>query len=417
MTGRSDRRTQDGNHTLAAGGVVPQRRDHAVAVISPALEDRDATAFVHVGTDCDPGIRYCTPRSRRGLTAVAYDALDGGWLVRSAADDSGPHPAEQVASVLADRGHDGTVLTPARVPHDAALYLENAGFELASTAALERARAVKTGGEHERIAAAQRAANAGVRRAASLLADAAVIDGRLAVAGDGGVGSEIGPEADTGSETGPAADTGSDRDTDHGSDFEFLTPARLRIAVDEAIVGAGAFPAGNTVVDTSSGVGTDDAALRPGVPIVLETAPRSAAGYHGGLVRTFVVDSDGGRERRVHVAVTQSFRSARSMLTAGSASVSAVAADLEAEVRSFGFGEGDDVATRVSGVGLESREQPLNGDDVLASGSIVRLDVAATVDEDNWLRIADLLAVTDDGERPEWIASPSQSLDPGASLK
>lgn len=405
MTGRIDCSAEDSGHVPVGGDFVPRRRAHAVAVISPALEDRDATAFVHVGTDCDPGIQYCTPKSQRGLTAVAYDALEGGWLVRSAADERETHPAEQVASVLVDRGHEGTVLTPARVPHDAALYLENAGFELASTAALERARATKTAGERECITVAQRAASAGIRRAASLLADAAVIDGRLAVAGDGGDGSET------------EIDTERVPDTDYASDPEFLTPARLRIAVDEAIVGAGAFPANNTDVNTSSDVRTDDTALRPGEPIVLETAPRSAAGYYGGLVRTFVVDSDGGRERRVHVAVTQSFRSARSMLTAGPEPVSAVAADLEAEVRSFGFGEDDDIATLVSGVGLEPRERPLNGADVLAPGAVVRLDVAATVDENNWLRIADLLAVTDDGERPEWIAAPSQSLEPGAQLE
>ncbi|MDS0476631.1 M24 family metallopeptidase [Natrinema sp. 1APR25-10V2] len=391
MTGRTDR----GRAAVDTDGDVSlERRDRAASVLSDVLADREATAFVHVGTDRDPGIRYCRsplpnePLSSAVPTAVAYDGVDREWLVRSAADDSGGHPADRLAADLRERGRDGTLLTPARIPHDAALYLENAGFDLASTDALERARAVKTDGERERVAAAQRAASAGIRRAASILADTTVVDGELTVATDG---SDAAPER--------------------------LTPARLRTAIDEAVVAAGAFPDGNTAVNPGSGAPGDDTALRPGDPIVLETAPREPAGYYGGLVRTLVVDADGGRERRVHVAVTQSFRSARSMLTAGPESVTAVAADLEAEVRSFGFGDGDAIETRITGVGLEPSERPSDGGDALDAGTVARLDVAARVDGDDWLRIADVVAVNDEGERPEWLAAPSQSLEPAALLE
>ncbi|WP_226480781.1 M24 family metallopeptidase [Natrinema amylolyticum] len=364
-----------------------ERRDHAAGVVSAVLDERGATAFVHVGADRDPGIRYGRPTDSSGLTAIAYDGAESEWLVRSAGDDASGHPAERLASALVDRGLEGTVLTPPRVPHDAALYLEGAGFELASTDALERARATKTDGERERIAAAQRAASAGIRQAASILAGATVVDGRLAVGGGDGTESEP------------------------------LTPARLRTAIDEAIVGAGAFPAGNTAVDPDSSRDSEtDAPLRPGEPIVLEAVPRGPAGYYGGLVRTLVVDSDGGRERRVHVAVTQSFRSARSMLTAGTESVTAVEADLEAEVRSFGFAEGDAIETEVSGVGLEPRERPIDGGDDVGPGAVVRLDVAGQVEADTRIRIADVLAINDAGERPDRLAAPSQSLEPTALL-
>ncbi|MGQ3411459.1 M24 family metallopeptidase [Natrinema sp. LN54] len=362
-----------------------ERRDRATTVVSRALADRDAAAFVHAGTERDPGIRYSCPQPVTELTAVAYDGTASEWLVRSAADAERGHPAERLASALADRGLEGTILTPPRVPHDAALYLERAGFELASTDALERARATKTAGERERVAAAQRAASAGIRRAAAVLADATVVDGRLAV------------------------------DASDGADPDPLTPARLRIAIDEAVVGAGAFPAGNTAVNPGSSTDSD-APLQRGDPIVLETAPRGPAGYYGGLARTLVVDGDGGRERRVHVGVTQSFRSARSMLTAGTESVTAVEADLEAEVRSFGFSDGDAIETRVAGVGLEPRERPVAGGDEIGPGTVVRLDVAARVDADDWIRIADVMAVTDEGERPDWLAAPSQSLAPTALL-
>ncbi|OLZ42592.1 peptidase M24 [Natrinema saccharevitans] len=362
-----------------------ERRQRAADVVSAALTDRCAAAFVHAGSDRDPGLRYCVPTPPSGPTAVAYDGTADEWLVRSSADGIGGHPADRLASALADRGLEGTVLTPPRLPHDAAIYLERAGFDLASTEALERARATKTAGERERIASAQQAAATGIRRAASLLAESAVDDGRLALAE--GDGTESVP----------------------------LTAAHLRTAIDEAIVGAGGFPAGNTAVDPDSSRNPDEP-LRPGEPIVLATAPRDRTGYYGGLVRTLVVDSDGGRERRVHVAVTQSFRSARSMLTAGPESVTAVEADLEAEVRSFGFDTDRTVATEVAGVGLEPRERPFAGGDEVGPGAVVRLDVAGAVDSDSRIRIADVLVVSDEGERPEWLVAPSQSLSPASSL-
>ncbi|TMT87753.1 M24 family metallopeptidase [Haloterrigena sp. H1] len=383
MTGGSDRGLEPGRPADAPSALVEQRRDHAAGVLAQTLENRDATAYVHVGTERDPAIRYSCSPPANGLVAVAYDGTDGEWLIRTA-DGSDGHPAADLAAVFADRGREGTILTPARIPHDAALYLENAGFEVASTDAIERARATKTAAEHERIAAVQRAASAGIRHAASLLADATVVDGRLAV-------------------------------TEGADDPVPLTPARVRTAIDEAIVGAGAFPAGNTAINPSTGpTAVDGEALSPDEPIVLAVAPRGPAGYYGGLVRTLIVDSDGGRERRVHVAVTQSFRSARSLLTASSASVHTVAADLEAEVRSFGLDAG--VEATVAGVGLESRERPTNGDEI-EPGAVIRLDVAARVDETSRLRIADVLVVTDEGERPDRLAAPEHSLSPAALLE
>ncbi|SER24415.1 M24 family metallopeptidase [Natrinema salaciae] len=394
MTGRTDHDLASGARAdgSAATDFVRKRRDRAAAVVSDGLAARNASAFVHVGNDRDPGIRYASPTPPSGVTAVAYDGVDGEWLVRSAADEATDHPAARLAAALADRGREGTVLTPPRIPHDAALYLEGAGLEPASTDVLERARATKTPGERAQIGAAQRAASAGVRRAASVLADATVVDGRLAV-------------------------TERDSDGDASvSESAFLTRARLRTVVDEAIVGAGSFPAGNTAVDPDASADSAEP-LRPGEPIVLAAAPRGPAGYYGGLVRTLVVDGDGGRERRVHVGVTQSFRSARSMLTAGPESVTAVEADLEAEVRSFGFGDGDAIETDVAGVGLEPRERPLEGGEAVGPGTVVRLDVAARVADDRWIRIADVLAVNGEGERPDWLASPSHSLPPAAVLE
>ncbi|WP_323172050.1 M24 family metallopeptidase [Natrialba sp. PRR66] len=415
--------------------------DGSGALLSDAVERREAAAFVHVGALREPAIRYCVAHSGVGvkaepefvsdsksqskprlqspsapepstLVAVAFvrPAESGSaaesadrWLVRTRAptDDSSPHPASELATTLAERLGSATVLTPPSIPHDAALYLENAGLALASTAALEHARAKKTSADRQEIAAAQAAASAGIRRAATLLAAATVRDGELV------------------------------------ADDSPLTANRLRTAVDEAIVAAGAFPAGNTVVslerDHTSTTATDgETAFTSDDLIVIEAAPRGPSGYHGGLVRTFVVDSDGGRERRAHVGVTQSFRSARAMLTAATEPVGAVEADLEAEVRAFGFEEADAVTTRVSGVGLEPTEFPRAVGDDIEPGHVVRLESAVHVADGAWLRIADLLAVgevsevADDADEhgeysehsestpTDWLAAPSRSLDPNA---
>lgn len=217
MTGADEPTLEYGQRASVPSALARERRDHAASVLAATLEKRDATAFVHAGLERDPAIRYSCESLPHGRTAVAYDGTADEWLVRST-DVSDGHPAADLATTLTGRGCEGTILTPPHVPHDAALYLENAGFEVASTDAIARARATKTAGERDRIAAAQRAASAGIRRAASVLADATVVDGRLAVA-------------------------------DEDGDTVPLTPARLRIAIDEAIVGAGAFPAGNTAVN------------------------------------------------------------------------------------------------------------------------------------------------------------------------
>ncbi|MDQ2050527.1 M24 family metallopeptidase [Natronolimnohabitans sp. A-GB9] len=375
---------------------------HLESAVTAELERRDAVAVVHAGFRRDPTVRYCLsagddgspPTDRhRAPTAVAYDGTSGEWLTVTSTDTSAA-PARELASQLADRQNveSGTVLAPPWLPHDAALYLEEAGFELASTTVFDDARATKTDGERDRIATAQTAAAAGLRRAASLLTDATVEGDRLV------------------------------------ADGEAVTPRRLRTAVDEGIVAAGAFPAGNTAVNPDPGHtpstnaadadgDTADVPLRPAEPIVLETTPRGPDGYYGSLTRTFVVDGEGGRERRAHVGVTQSFRSAAAMVTADVESVTAVEADLEAEVRAFGFEEPDAVRTRAFGVGLEPQERPMAGGDEIEPGSAVRLESAVRVDGDQWLRIADLLVPGDDGERAAYLVAPSRSLAPSALLE
>ncbi|MEY7849956.1 M24 family metallopeptidase [Natrarchaeobius sp. A-rgal3] len=374
------------------GGGVRSGRTILKERLRSVLDSREAVAFVHAGPTRDPDLAYCLNADGEleksavadAETRSAAVAFDGEQWDRETGD-SPSHPGHRLADSLADRFTAGTVLTPAGIPHDAALFLENRGFSLASTDAIARARATKTPAERERIASAQEAASAGMKRAAAVLADAAVEDGRLLV------------------------------------DGATVTVDRLRREIDEAIVAAGGFPAGNTSIDGGSADGEDrhsggsgsvqageSVVIRAGEPIVVSVAPRGPERYHGGLSRTFVVAGEGGRERRAHVAVTQALRSSRALLTADSASVTAVEADLEAEIRAFG--EDGAVETRVSGVGLEPRERPSAGEETVDVGSVVRLDAAAQLADGAWVRVADLLAKTEEGVN--YLAAPSRSLEP-----
>ncbi len=369
-------------------------RESLTALLEAELSSRDAGAFVHVGSIRRVDVRYCLAEvdSRAGADPEArvdsdsrLQSLDAGERLhalafdgstwhhaerRSVGDDrSGPHPADELATQLSDNGVSGAVLTPPSIPHDAALYLEQAGFELASSDVVALARRSKSDDERALIERAQKAGADGTRRAATVLAETDVDDGVLVF------------------------------------DGKPLTNDRLRTAVDGAIVAANALPDGLTRITST----TDGAALRAGEPIVLELSPRGLEGYHGGLTRTFVVDGDGGGHRRAHVALTRAFRSVRSKLTDATHSVTAVEADLEAEIRAFGFGDADGIETRVTGVGLEPREAPAADDADVGPETVARIEAAVRVDEERSVRLADLLVP---GEPARWLESPSRSLDP-----
>jgi hypothetical protein len=357
--------TESGTHPSEP---ATARSDEALErALADALDTREAVAFVHVGSSREPSLSYCRPSLPAGYHAIAFDGRQ--WCVHSG-DAVSTGPAAELTAELADTVGTGSILAPSRLPHDAALYLEDEGFSLTSSDVVERARATKTANERERIASAQGAASAGVRRAAAMLDDATAVDGRLV------------------------------------ADDEVLTASRLRAAVDEAIVEIGGFPAGNTGVFAGS-----DGRIGVGEPVVISATPVEATGYHGGLTRTFVVDGDGGAERRAHVGVTQSFRSAAAMLTADERSVAAVEADLAAEVRAFGFDERDGIDVRVAGIGLDAYERPWRPNHEIGPNAVVRLSVSVGVGTGR-IALADLLAVGADGV--DWFAAPSRSLDPAA---
>ncbi|WP_290818937.1 M24 family metallopeptidase, partial [Halovivax sp.] len=259
------------------------------------------------------------------------------------------------------------------------------------------------------------AASAGLDRAASVLAGATVEDGRLR------------------------------------RDGAPLTAERLRRLADVAVVESGAVPAGSTRVETvgspapgspteprpssnerspadtrsssderspaeprpsanGDGATGPDEPLRSGEPLVLELAPREPSEYRAGLVRTLVPGTDGGWERRAHVAVESALRSAKTMLAAGGATVDAVETELEAEVRSFGFGRG--ASGSVYGVGLEARERPRRGDHDIEEGAVLALRARAEREDGAAVELGDLLVRRDGDAR--WLSRPSRALDPSA---
>lgn len=353
------------------------RRRRLEGEIRTALEAAGATAFVHAGTGRDPTIRYCTSESpaSEGTVAVAFDGEE--WLEDATGPMESSHPAERLARRLAGGDADGTVLTPRHVPHDAAIYLRNVGLSPTSSDVVERARATKTREERERIERVQSAASAGIDRAASILADATAVDGGLE------------------------------------ADGEAVTAERLRRAIDEAIVAAGAFPAANTAVDVGQygpGDADSDEPVPAGEPVVVAVAPRDREGYHGGLVRTFVADGDGGTERRAHVAITRALKSARTLLSTGETTPADLEADLTAEIMAFGFDDGVDAT--VHGVGLEPAERPV-GNDPVEPGAIVRLEAAVVDSDGRAVRLGDLAVYGEDGTR--WLEAPPRTLDAGSS--
>ncbi|MFB6079155.1 MAG: M24 family metallopeptidase [Halarchaeum sp.] len=353
-----------------------------VAAVADVLDARDGAAFVHVGdrwdadlgyvTGVDGGAResayvqtaggeryYCPPPGRAD---VAFDGT-----VVSAGEFDARAAGERAAAVL--DGDGGTVLVPRAIPHDAAVYLERAGFDVASTDALDRARAVKTPSERERLRAVQSAASAGLDRARAVL-------GAATPTGDG-----LRYEGDP------------------------LTAERLRRAVNAALAGAGVDPAENTVVAGASGRG--DARLTAGEPVVVDVAPRGRAGYHGRLARTVVADTDGGWERRAHLAATSALDVGVAELAAGTP-VRRAREEALAELVAYGF---DDGAASVHGIGRSPREAPAGGSDApLEAGQVIALAPGVTDPVEGTVRVADAAVVTADGA--EFLADHATGLAP-----
>ncbi|SDM03845.1 Xaa-Pro aminopeptidase [Halogranum gelatinilyticum] len=356
--------------------------------LAAALDAADADAFVHVGDATDADLRYLTRLSETPheygfvyadgeATLLAPPELDtdddaaaafSGRIEESqASDPMGSRVVDCLTDRLDGRADDATVLVPRHLPHDAAVYLEQAGYGLESTPVVGEARAVKSDWERDRLRAVQRAAVRGMQRARTILSAATVEDGVL-----------------------------------HWKDAP-LSAERLRRQVNATLVAEGVVDVSGTRIRVANG--GEAGGLPASDPIVVTVEPRGADGYYGLLTRTVVVDSDGGWERRAHVGVEAARRVALGELEPGAA-LRWVHSETVAEAGSFGLGapEGD----RVHGVGLSRREEPSLADEA-AVGTVVAVKPCA-VDEKGRVALADLAVVTEEG--CELLVDASTSLSP-----
>ena len=415
-----------------AAGPRPLRTD--LAPVVDAVREADAAAFVAVGDRFDDDLRYLTrfsgpdrpsalvvvPDEPVGRAVLCAPALFREQAERefvaaaraSAADPTehadtgfhdgvsrevrtesvGDHAGERAAAVvddLADGGGasgsdtaDRTVLASASIPHDAAVYLERAGNDLASTDAVAGARAQKTPAETDRLRRVQRAAVAGMARAEAVLAESGVTD------------------------TADEKSKGDRRPPLRWAE-EPLTTERLRREVNQVLAARGVRDAGNTVIGAGPSAAdlhyVGDDPIRPGETVLLDISPRGPDGYYGDVTRTFVVDGDGGWERRAYVAVEAAREAALDEIEPG-VPAKTVHGEAAAELAAYGFdpnaGEGEAGFTHGTGhgVGVSLHEGPsLSGAGELRPGHVVTVEPGVYDPEIGGVRLEDLIVVTDEG--------------------
>ncbi|OYR54758.1 peptidase M24 [Halorubrum sp. Ea1] len=323
------------------------------------------------GEDDDPG-----DGEDPGDETNAHDGVAREVRTENVGDHAGERAAAAVAELVDGSDTDHTLLVPSSVPHDAAVYLERAGNELSSTDAVTAARARKTDAELDRLRRAQRATAAGMARAETVLADGE--------AGEDEAGRPV-----LRWEGAP------------------LTTERLRREVNAALAARGVRDAGNTVIGAGPSAAdlhyVGDEPVRPGETVLLDISPRGPDGYYGDMTRTFVVDGDGGWERRAYVAVESARETALAEVEPG-VPAKTVHGEAAAELAAYGFdpnaGEGETGFTHGTGhgVGVSLHESPsLTGAGELRPGHVVTVEPGVYGPDVGGVRLEDLVVVTDDG--------------------
>lgn len=363
----------------------------AADALADELAARDAVGFVAVGDRFDDDLRYLTRFSgpdrpwpfvyaneeaflcAPALFTEQAEAEFSGTVLAPAETDADAPGAQAVEILEKYAGVDtGTVLVPASIPHDAAVYLERAGFTLESTDRVAEARRVKTAWEVERLREVQAAAQAGMARAETVLAE-----------------SDVRDEDDRLVHEGVA-----------------VTTEYLRREVNAVLGRQGVSDVHNTVV--AAGAACADLHFYGSVPVhadetvLLDISPRGPEGYYGDLTRTFVVDSSGGWERRAYLAVEAAQDMAFDAIEAG-APAETVHEEGAAEIVAHGFGAGYDLDAGFyhgvgHGVGLSLHEAPsLTASRDLEAGEVVTVEPGVYDPEHGGVRIEDLVVVTGDG--------------------
>ena len=377
--------TRSGRPERPYGVVVTPESAGAPAtatLLAPARSGPAGRRFVDAATADGAGVDGASVDS----ADATADAFHDGIVRAVRTDRAGDPVGTRAAAVLDERRSGGDeLLVPRSIPHDAAVYLERAGYVLSSNPVVAETRAVKTPAEIDRIRRVQRAAAAGMARAETVLAR-----------------SEPGPETEDGGET---ADSPGVRAALRWNG-ETLTAERLRRAVNATLAGAGVSDADNTVIGAGQAAAArraGDGPIRAGETVVVDVAPRGPDGYHGGLTRTFVVDGDGGWARRAYVAVEAAREAALAEAEPG-APAATVHGEAAAELAAYGFdpdaasGEAGFAHGAGHGVGMSRREPPsLPGDDALRAGHVLAVRPGVYDPAAGGVRVADVVVVREDG--------------------
>jgi Xaa-Pro aminopeptidase len=281
-----------------------------------------------------------------------------------------------VADFLADRDVDA-VAVPADFPIGLADGLRERDHAVTPDdgGVIGDIRAVKTDDEVEHVRTAQRANEAAMARAESMLADATVADGLLHL--DGEVLT-------------------SERITE-GVEVELL---RHGCALDETIVAAGAD--GADPHDRGSGpIPADEL-------VVIDIFPRDKdTKYHADMTRTFCRGTPTDEQRRRYDVTNEAFEAALDAVEPG---VDATAVDDAVcdvyEAHDYPTFRVDDAAetgfihSTGHGVGLDVHEGPSisqGSDDTLEPGHVITIEPGLYHPDHGGVRIEDLIVVTDDG--------------------
>ena len=387
--------TRSGRPERPYGVVVTPESAGAPAtatLLAPARSEATSRRFVDAATadgasaDATTGAASADAVTGADGANATPDAFHDGIVRAVRTDRAGDPVGTRAAAVLDERRSGGDeLLVPRSIPHDAAVYLERAGYVLSSNPVVAETRAVKTPAEIDRIRRVQRAAAAGMARAETVLAR-----------------SEPGPETEDGGET---ADSPGVRAALRWNG-ETLTAERLRRAVNATLAGAGVSDADNTVIGAGRAAAArraGDGPIRAGETVVVDVAPRGPDGYHGGLTRTFVVDGDGGWARRAYVAVEAAREAALAEAEPG-APAATVHGEAAAELAAYGFdpdaasGEAGFAHGAGHGVGMSRREPPsLPGDDALRAGHVLAVRPGVYDPAAGGVRVADVVVVREDG--------------------
>ncbi len=198
------------------------------------------------------------------------------------------------------------------------------------------------------------------------------------------------------------------------ADGEPLTCERIKLAIRDAVAGAGANAGDDLIVShggqTAVGHEMGFGPIGSGEPVIIDLWPRDpASACHADMTRTFVVGEVPGELRRYHELTLESLTRAREAVRAGvagrevhriscepyeQAGIPTQLTKKPGQVLEEGF-----YHSLGHGVGLEVHEAPALGraPDVLIAGDVITLEPGCYRPGFGGCRLEDIVLVTDDG--------------------